>query len=89
MSSIEEMLLEAGCEGAAYFTDPDYKTAIIGTSHDGRCVYSYEKMVEYLLSDEGGGMSEEDARDWISYNTERTIPYMGERAPVIVYDVLM
>ena len=86
MDKIEEMLLDAGCEGAAYFTDPDYAEAIIGTSHDGRCVYSYGRMVECLVAE---GSTEEEAADWIDYNVIRSIPYMGELAPVIVYDLAL
>lgn len=30
-------------------------------------------------------MDDISAREWIDYNVIRTIPYMGEKKPVIVY----
>lgn len=33
------------------------------------------------------GMSEEDADEWISYNTIRAIPYMGEYAPILMFGI--
>lgn len=49
------------------FKDPDYDGCIIGVSTDGRAVYSYELMVAWLMHEDG--CSEEDAVDFIEYNT--------------------
>lgn len=80
-----ELLCELGYEDLVVFENPDYDTAIIGVSHDDRVVYSYEKMIEYLVVFDG--MSEIDAADFISYNTIRSIPYAGSDAPIVVYDL--
>jgi hypothetical protein len=40
-------------------------------------------MVDYLVRKEG--ISEEDAEDFISYNTIRACPYMGDKAPIIMW----
>lgn len=84
--SIDELkacLIERGEEEPVYFTNPDFVDAIIGMSDDGRLVYSYSRMVESLMLEEK--MSYEEAVEFIDYNTVRTIPYMGELAPIIVY----
>lgn len=83
MDRVEELLLDNDLEGTAYFTGDDYDTAILGYTDDGRIVYSYEKMVEWLV--ENDNMIPEDAVEWLDYNTIRAIPYMGEKAPIIVY----
>ena len=72
-----------GNENTLLFDNPDYDNAIMGVTYDGRVVYDYEEMVYCLMKDEG--MSEEDAMDFISYNTIRSLPYAGEYAPVIVH----
>lgn len=60
----------------------DYDDSIVGITEDGRVVYDYEKMVEEFMNDEN--CPEEDAREWIDYNTLRAIPYMGEHAPIVL-----
>ena len=82
----EERLLEAGYEGTKYLTNYSYDDALIGVSDDGRAVYDYEKMVEWLVSEEG--FSVEDAIEWIDYNTLRAIPYMGSDAPIVMHPLL-
>lgn len=46
---------------------------------------SCSKMVEQEMDD--FGVSEDDAMDYINYNAIRTVPYMKEKPPVIVYDM--
>lgn len=82
----EERLLDAGYEGIKYLTNYSYDDALIGVSHDGRAVYDYEKMVEWLMAEED--FTAEDAMEWIDYNTVRAIPYMGDDAPIIMYPLL-
>lgn len=85
MISKRELICDMGYEEAIVFDNPDYDDAIIGVSEDGRVVYDYDKMVESLMSQDG--MAEEDAVDFISYNTIRSIPYAGEYAPVVMYPI--
>lgn len=40
------------------FESPEYDDAIIGTTHDGRVVYDFEKMCDCLVKE---GMTEEEA----------------------------
>ncbi len=82
---IKQSLVDEGFEDAVVLESPDYAIAVIGRSEDGRLIYSYEKMVEFLMVTDG--MSREDAIEFIDYNTIRALPYMGERAPIIMYEI--
>lgn len=78
-------LIDLGFEESVVFDNPSFDTAIIGTTEDGRVVYSFEKMVEALMSDEEIPMTAEEAEDFICCNTLRSLPYI-ENAPIIVYN---
>lgn len=70
---------------ALVFDNFAYDNSIIGTTLDGRVIYCYEKMVEeYMMEEE---CSYEEAMEWIDYNTIRSLPYAGEKAPVIMYSM--
>ena len=84
--SVEERLLDNGYEGVKYLTNYDYETALIGVTHDGRTVYDFEKMVEWLIETEG--FTDVEAIEWIEYNTVRALPYMGSDSPIIVYPLM-
>lgn len=84
---IGDKLVDAGFEGALYF--PDFgEECIIGVSSDGRVVYSFDKMVEYLVND---GMNDIDAIDYLDYNTVRSLQYLDNcidgngKAPIVMY----
>lgn len=70
-------------EDAIVFDNHAYDNSIIGTTFDGRAIYSFELMVEELMEDEG--WSETEAIEWLEVNTLRALPYAGEKAPMIVY----
>lgn len=80
---VNERLLDAGYEGIKYFTAYSYDDALIGVTHDNRAVYDFEKMVDWLIETEG--FTDEEAVEWIEYNTIRAIPYMGADAPIVMY----
>lgn len=79
----EDRLLDAGYEGIKYLTNYSYDDALIGVSEDGRAIYDYDKMIVWLVLNEGFEPS--DAIEWIDYNTIRALPYMGNDAPIIMY----
>ena len=83
MDDVRQLLLDNGLEGTAYFKGDSFDTAILGYTEDGKLVYSYDKMIEWLT--ENDDLSPEESQEWIDYNTIRTIPYMGEKSPIIVY----
>lgn len=70
-------------DDAIVFDNPSFDNSIIGITTDGKAVYDYVKMVDELMEDDN--ISEQDAIDWIEYNTIRTIPYAGEMAPIIMF----
>lgn len=60
-----------------------YEGAIIGLTYDSNhVVYSYEKLQEIMMKE--NGWNEEEADEWITYNTARAIDYMGEFHPILV-----
>ena len=67
---------------AIIFINQAYDNSIIGTTFDGRAIYDFNKMVEELMNDEG--WTEEEAIDWIEYNSLRALPYAGDKAPLVV-----
>lgn len=79
----EQVLLDNGYEGVKYLVNYGYDSALVGVTTDNRAVYNYEKMVEWLMEEEG--FSYEDAVEWIDYNTMRALGYMGSDAPIIIY----
>lgn len=79
----EDKIMDAGYEDVVILTDFSYDDALIGVTEDNRAVYDYDKMVAWLVETEG--WSEEEAIEWIEYNTIRALPYAGPNAPIIIY----
>ena len=84
--NIEERLCRTGFDDVIYF--PDYgDECIVGIDSNNRAVYSFEKMIKYLMKD---GTEDIDAIEWIEYNTIRALPYIDNatdgHAPIIMYD---
>ena len=78
-------ILDQGFENFLIFENPDYDSAIIGITENNQVVYDYEKMIEHLMQEDD--MDYEEAVDFISYNTIRSLPYAGEGAPIIMYSI--
>lgn len=71
-------------EEAAIFNVPSYDNAIVGLSDDGRVIYDYDLMVKELTNDTA--LTEDEAIQYIDYNTIRTLPYIEEQVrPIILY----
>lgn len=83
--SVADRLLDAEYEDTPYFINPDYEDALVGITDDGKIVYDFDKMVECLMNEYG--WSDIESIEWIEYNVIRSIPYMGEKAPIIVYPI--
>ena len=79
----EERWLEYGYEDVKYLVDESYDDALIGVSEDGRAIYDFGLMIEWLMNKYG--WSETESIEWIEYNTIRALPYFGEDAPIIMY----
>lgn len=67
------------------FDNPSFDKSIIGRTTDGNIVYDYRLMVKELMEDDE--IEEDEAREFIDYNTIRMLPYINEGTrPVIVDD---
>ena len=64
------------------FDNPSFDTAVVGIDYWGRLIYDYNKMIVELM--ETDNITEEEAIDFIDYNTIRSLPYYGEYAPIII-----
>ena len=69
-------------EDAIVFDNPSFDNSIIGTTLDGRAIYSMDMMIVEYMTDED--CSEDESIDWICYNTMRALPYFGAKAPLVV-----
>lgn len=65
----------------AFVGDADYSIVVIWFIKD------YGTMVKCLVDRDG--MSETEAIEFIDYNTIRALPYAGEKAPIIMYKIMM
>lgn len=82
---LRDYLTDNGYEDSILFENPSYITAVIGVSETGRIIYDYNKMILYLMKEDG--MTAEDAIEFIDYNTVRALPYAGENRPIIMYNI--
>ncbi len=66
----------------------EFADGFIGLSTTNAAVYSYNKLVESLMK--YNNWSEDEAIEWLDYNTIRALPYMSSEGivPIIVYDQL-
>lgn len=81
----KERLLDAGYEDVKYLVNFSYDDALIGVSHDGRAIYNFDLMIDWLMEKEG--WSDIEAIEWLEFNTIRALPYMGKDAPIIMYSL--
>jgi len=81
---IRENLCMMGSEDTVLFENPNYETAFLGISGDGRAIYDMDKMVEYLV--ETDGMTEDEAIEFIDYNSIRACDYIAN-SPIVLYKV--
>ena len=84
LEQLKQLITDLGYEDVTVFENYDYADAFIGMSDDGRAVYSYDKMIEWLMLNEN--LSYEDSVEWIDYNTMRALPYYPD-GPIVAYDV--
>ena len=72
-------------EESVVFNVPSYDNAIVGLSDDGRVIYDYDLMVKELTNDTA--LTEDEAIQFIKYNTIRALPYIEEAVrPIILYN---
>lgn len=64
---------------------PDYASAFVGISEDGRAIYSCALMIESLMKEDG--MNSNEAVEFVEFNTISSLPSLGEKAPIIMYEI--
>ena len=77
-----EKLTENDYDNVIIFQNPSYDAALIGVSIDNRAVYDYSKMIDVLRED---GMSDDQAVEFIDFNTVRAVAYAGPAGPIIFH----
>jgi hypothetical protein len=76
------LLSDWNLDEAIVFENPSYETAIVGYDvHSNRIIYDYELMIDYLVENEQ--MNEDEAVEFIDYNTIRSLDYI-ENHPIIL-----
>lgn len=84
---LKEWLVDQGYNDSILLESPSYRNAVVGVSEEGRVIYSARIILQDMIIDEG--MEHEEAVDHFSYNLLRSLPYMGEMAPIIQYDITL
>lgn len=81
VEELREFLLAQGHEETMFFENPSFVKAITGITDSGQLIYDYNLMISAAMEEEG--WTDEEAIEWIEYNTLRTIPYMGHAHPIV------
>lgn len=85
IQSLKDWLCDHDYENSVVFENPDYLSAVVGVSENGRVIYDYNLMVEDLMKQDD--MEYEDAVEFIDFNTIGSLPYAGEMSPIILYHI--
>ena len=66
-----------------------YDEACVGITENGQLVYIYEDMIAELARQQAEeGWTEDDAREWVDYNTLRSLDYLNDgKKPIIAYKI--
>ena len=84
---LRELLSEV-CEDAVLFDNPSFDKSVVGLTTDGQIVCSLRSMVQELCEDDN--IQEDEAREFVDYNTIRMLPYISaETRPVIIDDEIV
>jgi len=83
---LEKYYIEDEETSIILFESPSYDEAFVGLTMDDRAVYDYDKMVECLITEDN--MTYEEAAEFIDYNTVRSLPYVGDKGPIIIKNPL-
>lgn len=82
----EEIIDEDILDQMIVLESDEFADGVIGYTDDYHLVYGYERLVESLTKIYG---SEEEAIEWLEYNTIRAIPYMAKEGlePIIIHEI--
>lgn len=80
--AISEFYGEDISQSVSLFENPDFNDAIVGVDPEAKkVIYDYDKMVKCLMDEYG--MTEDEAVEFLSINTIRTLPYIPN-APIVM-----
>lgn len=83
VEEVKEYLMDHGWEETIVFENPDYASAFIGVSTDGRAVYNFDLMIGALMDEDG--MEYDEAIEFIEYHDKGTALYRRSSARCCVY----
>ena len=66
--------------------DEAFNESLVGVTHDMRAVYDYELMAKEYA--EHNGIDLIEAMDHIDSNIIRSLPYLGDKAPIVMDGLL-
>ena len=74
------------CDEGVVILEPSYlDEAIVGVNNEGKLIYDYDRLVKANI--EHGGMTYNEAVEWIEFNTIRSLPHMGRLHPEVMYKI--
>ena len=85
VEDLKEYLTQQCFTDTVVLEGPDYISAVVGISTDGQLIYSRTLMVKHLC--EQDRMTEQEATEFIDFNTVGALPNMGEKAPIIMEEL--
>jgi hypothetical protein len=80
--AVNKELREKLPDGTLILDNASYDNSIVGITFDNRLIYSFDKMIEEYMQE--NNCEDIEAVEWIEYNTIRALPYMGDKAPIIM-----
>lgn len=83
LEEVKEYITERYDEDVIVYDSPSYAEAFIGISNDNRAIYSYNKMIDWLMKEDK--ISEEEAVEFIDYNTLGA--YYSDKQPIVCFDI--
>ena len=83
-NDLRELLLEQGHEDTILLEGDEFADGVLGVTEDGHLVYGYNEIIDSLMK--AWDCPEQEAIDWLEYNTIRSIAYMrtAGKEPIIV-----
>lgn len=85
VEELREYLEAQGHEETVFFENPSFVKAITGITDSEQLIYDYNLMILAVMEEEN--WSEEEAIEWIDYNTIRSIPYIGQYHPIVSFPI--
>ena len=78
-----EKLIQFGYQDVLVYQNPDFDQAIIGIdANSNSVIYDFDLMVQDMVRKDG--VTQEEAIEFIQYNTIRATPYMPQPRPIIL-----